>query len=66
MKEGKEKGVKETGDFMRAEEENLTEISEENRNINWSSNIEKIKETNSLDNMGLTSRAEPIVNYQER
>ena len=32
MREGKEKGVKETGGFMRAEEENLTEISEENRN----------------------------------
>ena len=25
MREGKEKGVKETGGFMRAEEENLTE-----------------------------------------
>ena len=32
VREGKEKGVKETGGFMRAEEENLTEISEENRN----------------------------------
>ena len=58
MKEGKEEGVKETGGFMRAEEENLTEISEENRNISWSSNTEKIEEANSLDNMGLTSRAE--------
>ena len=66
MKEGKEKRVKETGGFMRAEEENLTQISEENRNISWSSNIEKIEEANSLDNMGLASRAEPIVNYQER
>ena len=65
MREGEEKGVKETGRFMRAEEENLTEISEENRNISWSSNTEKIKEANSLGNMGVTSRTEPIVNYQE-
>ena len=65
VRERKEKGVKETGSFMRAEEENLTEISEENRNISWSSNIEKTEEANSLYNMGLTSRAEPIVNYQE-
>ena len=46
MREGEEKGVKETGGFMRAEEENLTEMSEENRNISWSSNTEKIKEAN--------------------
>ena len=65
MREGEEKGVKETGGFMRAEEENLTEISEENRNISWSSNTEKIKEANSLGNMGVTSRTEPIVNYQD-
>ena len=65
MREGKEKGVKETGGFMRVEEENLTEISEENRNISWSSNTEKIKEANSLINMGATSGTEPIVNYQE-
>ena len=65
MREGKEKGMKETGGFMRAEEENLTEISEENRNISWSSNTEEIKEVNSLDNMGVTSRTETIVNYQE-
>ena len=34
VREGKEKGVKETGGFMRAEseKENLTETSEENRN----------------------------------
>ena len=57
--------MKETGGFMRAVEENLTEISEENGNISWSSNTEKIKEVNSLDNMGVTSRTEPIVNYQE-
>ena len=52
---------------MRAEseKENLTETSEENRNKSWSSNTEKIKEANSQDNMGVTSRAEPIVNYQE-
>ena len=55
----------ETGGFMRVEEENLTEISEENRNISWSSNTEKIKEANSLNNMGATSGTEPIVNYQE-
>ena len=64
VREGKEKGMKETGGFMRAVEENLTEISEENGNISWSSNTEKIKEVNSLDNMGVTSRTEPIVNYQ--
>ena len=46
VREGKEKGVKETGGFIRAEEENLTEMSEENRNISWSSNTEKIKEAN--------------------
>ena len=57
--------MKETGGFMRAVEENLTEISEENGNISWSSNTEKIKEVNSLDNMGVTSRTKPIVNYQE-
>ena len=65
VRERKEKGVKETAGFIRAEEENLTEISEENGNISWSSNIEKTEEANSLYNMGLTSRAEPIVNYQE-
>ena len=67
VREGKEKGVKETGGFMRAEseKENLTETSEENRNKSWSGNTEKIKEANSLDNMGVTSRTEPIVNYQE-
>ena len=65
VREGKEKGVKETGGFMRVEEENLTEISEENRNISWSSNTEKIKEANSLNNMGATSGTEPLVNYQE-
>ena len=43
VRERKEKGVKETGGFMRAEEENLTEISEENRNISWNSNIKKLK-----------------------
>ena len=65
VREGKKKGVKETGGFMRAEEENLTEISEENRNTSWSSNTETIKEANSLYIMGLTSRTEPVVNYQE-
>ena len=67
VREGKEKGVKETGGFVRAEseKENLTETSEENRNKSWSSNTEKIKEANSQDNMGVTSRTEPIVNYQE-
>ena len=64
VKERKEKGVKEIGGFMRAEEENLTNIPEEKRNISWSSNIEKIEEANSVDNMGLTSRAEPTVSYQ--
>ena len=49
---------------MRAEEENLTEISEENRIKSWSSNTQKIK-TDSLDNMGVTSRTKAIVNYQE-
>ena len=65
MREGKEKGMKETGGFMRAKEENLTEKSEENRHISWSSNTEKIKKANSLDNMGVTSRTEPIVNYPD-
>ena len=65
MREGQEKRVKETGSFIMAVEENLTEISEENRNISWSSNTEKIKEANSLDNMGVTSRTESIVNYQQ-
>ena len=49
---------------MRAEEENLTDISRENRNKSWSSNIQKIKETDSVDTMGVTSRTEPIINYQ--
>ena len=65
MREGQEKRVKEIGSFIMALEENLTEISEENRNISWSSNTEKIKEANSLDNMGVTSRTESIVNYQQ-
>ena len=65
MRERKEKGVKENGGFMRVEEENLTQISEQNRNKVWSSNTEKIKKENSLDNMRVTSRTEPIVNYQE-
>ena len=66
VKERKEKGVKETKGFMTEEEENLTEISEVNRNISWSSNKEKIGEVNSLDNMGLRSRTEPMINDQER
>ena len=41
VREGKEKGVKETGGFLRTEEENPTEMSEENRNKSWSSNAEK-------------------------
>ena len=65
VREGKEKGVKETRAFMRPEQENLKDISEENRNLNWSSNTENIKEANSLDNMGVTIRTEPIKNYQE-
>ena len=65
VREGKEKGVKEIGGFKRADEEILTEISKENRNKSWRSNIEKIKEANSLDNMGVTSRTEPIINYQQ-
>ena len=65
MREGKEKGVKETGGFMRADKENLTEISQEDRNKSWSSNTEKTKEANSLDNMGVTSGTEPIANYQK-
>ena len=65
VREGQEKRVKEIGSFIMALEENLTEISEENRNISWSSNTEKIKEANSLDNMGVTSRTESIVNYQQ-
>ena len=32
MREGKEKGGKENGGFMRAEEENPTKISEKNKN----------------------------------
>ena len=64
MRKGKEKGVKENEGFMRAEEENLTDISRENRNKSWSSNIQKIKETDSVDTMGVTSRTEPIINYQ--
>ena len=41
---------------MRAEEENPSEISEENKIKGQSSNTQKIKETDSLDNMGVTSR----------
>ena len=54
MREGKEKGVKETRGFMIPEQENLKDISEENRNLSWSSNTEKNKEANSLHNMGVT------------
>ena len=39
---------------MTAEKESQTEISEDNKNKSWSSNIQNIKET------------KPIVNYQER
>ena len=65
MREGKEKGVKETRGFMIPEQENLKDISEENRNLSWSSNTEKNKEANSLHNMGVTIWAEPIINYYE-
>ena len=34
--------------LQRPEQENLKDISEENRNLSWSSNTEKIKEANSL------------------
>ena len=47
MREVKEKGVKETRGFMRPEQENLKDMYEENRNLSWSSNTEKIKEANS-------------------
>ena len=65
VREGKDKEVKETRGFMKPEQEDLKEISEENRNVSWSSNTEKIKEANSYDNMGVTIRTEPIINYQE-
>ena len=65
MRERKKKRGKENGGFIRAKEANQTEISEENRNKSWSSNTQKIKETDSVDNMGVTSRTESIVNYQE-
>ena len=64
VREGKEKGVKETRDFMRPEQENLKDISEENRNLSGSSNTETIKEANSLDNMGVTIRTEPIPQHK--
>ena len=64
MREGKEKGVKETRGFMRPEQENLKYISEENRNLSGSSNTETIKEANSLDNMGVTIRTEPIPQHK--
>ena len=38
MREGKEKEMKENGSFMRANEENLTEISDEKRDKCWSNN----------------------------
>ena len=65
VRDGKEKGGKENGGFMTTEKENLTEISEESRKKSWSRNTQKIKEINSLDNMRVTSRTEPIVNYQK-
>ena len=65
VRERKKKRGKENGGFIRAKEANQTEISEENRNKSWSSNTQKIKETDSVDNMGVTSRTESIVNYQE-
>ena len=48
MREGKEKGVEENGGFMRPEEENLTDISEENRNKSCSRNTQKIKKNQIL------------------
>ena len=42
VREGNEKGVKQSRGFMRPEQENLKDISEENRNLSWSSNTEKI------------------------
>lgn len=56
MRKGKVKKVKENGGFMRVEEENETEISEESRKKSWSSSIQKIKETYSRGKMGVTSR----------
>ena len=47
VREVNEKEIKENGGFMRTEEENPTEISEENRNKSWNSNAHKIKETDS-------------------
>ena len=52
MREEKEKRVKGNEGFMRADTENQAEISEENRTKRWSSNAQKIKETDSQDNMG--------------
>ena len=50
---------------MRTNEENLTEISEGNRNKSSSSNIQKTKETNSLGNMSVISITKPIISYQD-
>ena len=63
MSAEKEKGVKGNGGFIRAEEENQTE--EESRNKSWRSNTQNIKKTDSQENMRVTNRTEPIVNYQE-
>ena len=56
VRKGKEKGAKETGGFMRTEEENLTEVPEENRKKSRSNNTGKIKAVTHQEGQNITKK----------
>ena len=64
MREENEKEAKERCGFTRAEEENQTETSGSSKK-SWSSNAQKMKETDPQDNKELAGSTGPIMNYQE-
>ena len=56
VRKGKEKGAKETGGFMRTEEENLTEVPEENRKKSRSNNTGKVKAVTHQEGQNITKK----------
>ena len=64
LREENEKEAKGRCGFTRAEEENQTETSGSSKK-SWSSNAQKMKETDPQDNKELAGSTGPIMNYQE-
>lgn len=51
--------------WLQAERENQSRTSKGNSKKSWSGNAQNTKEIDPLDNMGIISYTEPIINYQE-